>query len=324
MAAVLKQLTPSHSSEAVLPPASPNLPQSNVIPGSGSTSSLAKPSPLFPTQPSSSSAGGRAAGDSDTATHLLSHPYPTGSTQVADEPHVLERKVLSPEVSLDKEARVGEEGESSVQDEEELAFTPNSQNRLSSTLPSLPPSATRGVWLSKKGEGLGAFTKEKKRYFTLLYGADSRMLKFVYFEDVHHGAPKGRKGFIPLTPASAISVHGCVILIVRLALFNKKKVQREREREYIYIYIYIVEMWVSIKKRRLNFMSNITSKRNKSFFVSVSSSLWGSIRSHLPMLIRTTLAACGSSPPTLLERPFCGLACLPTPYPLRSLRPRLA
>jgi hypothetical protein len=72
-----------------------------------------------------------------------------------------------------------------------------------------------GVWLSKKGEGFGALTGEKRRYFVLLYGIDSRMLKFTYFADVQHGRPIDRKGFVPLTTESRVSASGSHITIVR-------------------------------------------------------------------------------------------------------------
>ncbi len=72
-----------------------------------------------------------------------------------------------------------------------------------------------GVWLGKKGEGLGALTGEKKRYFVLVFGTDSRMLMFAYYADVQNGRPVDRKGFIPLSPESRVSASGTSLVIVR-------------------------------------------------------------------------------------------------------------
>lgn len=80
--------------------------------------------------------------------------------------------------------------------------------------PGLGQASQRGVWLSKRGEGLGALTAEKRRYFVLLFGADTKMLKFTYFADVVQGVPTGRKGFVPLDRASQISANGNHIIIV--------------------------------------------------------------------------------------------------------------
>eukprot|EP00047_Mylnosiga_fluctuans_P019018 m.77744 g.77744 ORF g.77744 m.77744 type:complete len:1563 (+) comp7929_c0_seq1:66-4754(+) len=71
----------------------------------------------------------------------------------------------------------------------------------------------KGVWLSKKGEGLGVLTAERRRYFTLLFGADTNTLKFTYFEDVRNGVPVGRKGFVPVSAASRIAAAGTHITV---------------------------------------------------------------------------------------------------------------
>jgi hypothetical protein len=76
------------------------------------------------------------------------------------------------------------------------------------------PRADKGVWLAKKGEGLGAFTGEKRRYFVPVLGVDTKMLKFVYFEDVQHGRPVGRKGFVPIDRQTRISASGASLIIV--------------------------------------------------------------------------------------------------------------
>ncbi len=68
----------------------------------------------------------------------------------------------------------------------------------------------RGIWLEKKGEGLG---RAQKRYFKLYQDSTTRDLHFVYFESLSKGTPAGRKGFVPITHASTISVNGAIMLI---------------------------------------------------------------------------------------------------------------
>ena len=75
----------------------------------------------------------------------------------------------------------------------------------------------KGVWLQKKGEGVGAaLTGEKKRYFVLVEGKTTHMLKFTYFASVDKaGQPYNRKGYIPIIPSSSIFAMGKQILVVR-------------------------------------------------------------------------------------------------------------
>jgi hypothetical protein len=73
--------------------------------------------------------------------------------------------------------------------------------------------AGRGVWLEKKGEGLG---RSQKRYFMLYQDSVTRDLHFVYFENFAKGTPAGRKGFIPFNRASTVSVSGTLMAIVSL------------------------------------------------------------------------------------------------------------
>ena len=69
-----------------------------------------------------------------------------------------------------------------------------------------------GIWLTKKGEGVAS--RERKRYFVLLKGKNSKLLKLAYFVDVKNGVPIDRKGFVPLTVMSNISTKGALIMIV--------------------------------------------------------------------------------------------------------------
>ena len=72
----------------------------------------------------------------------------------------------------------------------------------------------KGVWLSKKGEGLGLLTGSKRRYFLLRAGIQSQLLKFVYFETFKEGSLGKRKGAILLTPSSIISSSEKTLKIV--------------------------------------------------------------------------------------------------------------
>ena len=70
----------------------------------------------------------------------------------------------------------------------------------------------RGVWLSKKGEGVTL--GEKMRYFTLMFGMESRMLKLAYYAAFKNGQQTERKGFIPVTRLSNLTLKGVNFNIV--------------------------------------------------------------------------------------------------------------
>ena len=70
------------------------------------------------------------------------------------------------------------------------------------------------VWLSKKGEGLGALTGEKKRFFTLERGVESGCLRVAYFGPGPGGQPGELKGSIPLFPTTTVEASGRQLLVV--------------------------------------------------------------------------------------------------------------
>jgi hypothetical protein len=74
------------------------------------------------------------------------------------------------------------------------------------------PIAGLGVWLLKKGEGLGALTGPKRRFFTLTRGTQSGLVKMAYAES----EDTGPKGAILLSPLSNISSADRTVLIVSL------------------------------------------------------------------------------------------------------------
>lgn len=72
----------------------------------------------------------------------------------------------------------------------------------------------KGVWLYKKGEGLGRITGAKRRYFQLVYGISTRKLKLNYYANIVQGIPSARKGHINIFPNSPIVSKGKAIEIV--------------------------------------------------------------------------------------------------------------
>ena len=82
--------------------------------------------------------------------------------------------------------------------------------------------------LSKKGEGLGALTGVKKRFFSLAQGSRSHVLKINYYEK--QGGIQ--KGTVILSHTSVVDVHGPQISIVCLHICTRKLI-------YIYIYEFV-------------------------------------------------------------------------------------
>ena len=72
----------------------------------------------------------------------------------------------------------------------------------------------QGVWLAKRGEGLGALSADKKRYFVLVYSQRSRALRMAYYADLQGRQPLDRKGAIPVSMLSSISARGVELRIV--------------------------------------------------------------------------------------------------------------
>jgi hypothetical protein len=72
----------------------------------------------------------------------------------------------------------------------------------------------RGVWLAKRGEGAGVLTGSKKRYFVLVKGALSHLLRFNYYAAFRNGFPADKKGAIELFPGTVCSVNGTLLIIV--------------------------------------------------------------------------------------------------------------
>ena len=73
----------------------------------------------------------------------------------------------------------------------------------------------RGVWLSKRGDGAGVLTGSKKRYFVLVRGVMSRLLRFNYYASFRGGAPSDKRGAIELFPGTKCAVNGTLLTIVR-------------------------------------------------------------------------------------------------------------
>ena len=72
----------------------------------------------------------------------------------------------------------------------------------------------KGVWLSKKGEGMGKLTGSKKRYFLLVFGSFTKVLKWNYYSNVKLGSPIDKKGHIAILPSSEITSKGKDLTIV--------------------------------------------------------------------------------------------------------------
>ena len=70
-----------------------------------------------------------------------------------------------------------------------------------------------GAWMTKKGEGV-TLTGEKKRFFVLGFGPQSKMLKWVYYADVQDGVPQTKKGFIHVSQSSEVLTQDKHILVV--------------------------------------------------------------------------------------------------------------
>ena len=70
------------------------------------------------------------------------------------------------------------------------------------------------LWMHKQGEGLGGLTGEKKRFFTLVFGEQSKTLKLCYYAQLQHGRPINRKGHIVVTPATGLSCNGKALSLV--------------------------------------------------------------------------------------------------------------
>ena len=74
-----------------------------------------------------------------------------------------------------------------------------------------------GVWMRKKGEG--RFAKERLRYFMLVSGRLSGILRLVYYSGVHNGCGVGRKGVILITRKTAVSTTDLTLELVRKGMW---------------------------------------------------------------------------------------------------------
>ena len=75
----------------------------------------------------------------------------------------------------------------------------------------------RGVWMWKDGVGVVSNLRgPRRRYFTLMYGSDVRMMKFVYFSKVLDQRPLNVKGYIPITRKTAVEATNGLLVVVRL------------------------------------------------------------------------------------------------------------
>lgn len=71
-----------------------------------------------------------------------------------------------------------------------------------------------GVWLRKKGEGVGALIGDKKRYFVLVYSQLARTLRMAYFVELVGTQPLDRRGSIPVSSLSTIAARGAELRVV--------------------------------------------------------------------------------------------------------------
>ena len=71
------------------------------------------------------------------------------------------------------------------------------------------------VWLSKKGEGLGAITGSKNRYFVLVQGRNSGAVRINYYTDQN---AKDLKGHISIYPTSACTSSDRLLSIVSFSV----------------------------------------------------------------------------------------------------------
>lgn len=59
-----------------------------------------------------------------------------------------------------------------------------------------------GVWLDKRGTGMGKLTGDKHRYFLLVYGCQSGSLRLNYYGALEEDMPRDKKGFIEVFPSA--------------------------------------------------------------------------------------------------------------------------
>jgi hypothetical protein len=90
-----------------------------------------------------------------------------------------------------------------------------------------------GIWLRKKGEGVGALTGDKKRYFVLLFAQHARTLRMAYFAELVGTQPTDRRGAIPVSGLSNIVARGAELRIVSGVLVFERM-------------LCVGEVWVSV------------------------------------------------------------------------------
>ena len=89
----------------------------------------------------------------------------------------------------------------------------------------VPMIPSGGIWMSKKGEGLGAaLTGEKRRFFELVYSTKKKMLLLNYFAGLNNNVPVDKKGSVLITQASSISPKGQNLNVVSFARFVLSKI----------------------------------------------------------------------------------------------------
>lgn len=71
-----------------------------------------------------------------------------------------------------------------------------------------------GMWLSKRGEGLGLLTADKRRFFVLVRREAARTLALNYYVNCTQGRPDDLKGAIALLPNCVVTAHGNELTIV--------------------------------------------------------------------------------------------------------------
>ena len=59
-----------------------------------------------------------------------------------------------------------------------------------------------GVWLDKRGTGMGKLTGDKHRYFVMVYGCQSGSLRLNYYGALEEDVPRDKKGFIEIFPSA--------------------------------------------------------------------------------------------------------------------------
>jgi hypothetical protein len=73
---------------------------------------------------------------------------------------------------------------------------------------------TLNVWLFKKGEGIGALTGEKRRFFILQRAVNTGSLRIAYFAPDASDQPTVLKGKIMLYPSTTVEAQDSAILLV--------------------------------------------------------------------------------------------------------------